>query len=193
MKRQGNITGKQEDLLAAARELFFRFGIRRVSVEEICREAKVSKMSFYRFFKNKNAIVINILEEIVDNIMDTFDTVMKEKTKFTVKMEKLIDIKIKIIETFSTEFFKELLDDKSEAGQFLLNSRKEMAELARKVYTDAQKRGEIRRDINIDLILYMTEHFHSILKDDKLHAMYTDTPQLVRELSRFYLYGMAGK
>ena len=44
---------KYLDIFKTAKDLFWKYGIKRVSIEEICKEAKVSKMTFYKFFPNK--------------------------------------------------------------------------------------------------------------------------------------------
>ena len=46
-------TKKEGDILRTAEDLFMQFGYDRVSVEEICREANVSNVTFYKYFKNK--------------------------------------------------------------------------------------------------------------------------------------------
>ena len=43
---------KEGDILRTAEDLFMQFGYDRVSVEEICREAKVSKVTFYKLLCN---------------------------------------------------------------------------------------------------------------------------------------------
>jgi AcrR family transcriptional regulator len=45
---------KFQSTVNKAKELFWKYGIKKVSIEEICAEAPVSKMTFYKFFKNKN-------------------------------------------------------------------------------------------------------------------------------------------
>ncbi|CAH0299592.1 TetR/AcrR family transcriptional regulator [Roseomonas sp. CECT 9278] len=47
----------------AARELFERQGIRATGVEEVCRVAEATKMSLYRAFPSKDALVAAILAE----------------------------------------------------------------------------------------------------------------------------------
>jgi AcrR family transcriptional regulator len=42
-------------ILAAGRDLFWKHGFKRVTIEEVCREAGASKMTFYKFFENKIA------------------------------------------------------------------------------------------------------------------------------------------
>ncbi|WP_368040683.1 TetR/AcrR family transcriptional regulator [Roseicella sp. DB1501] len=47
----------------AAKELFYRQGIRATGVEEVCRVAGTTKMSLYRAFPSKDALVEAILRE----------------------------------------------------------------------------------------------------------------------------------
>ncbi|WP_242662573.1 TetR/AcrR family transcriptional regulator [Teichococcus deserti] len=47
----------------AAKELFYRQGIRATGVEEVCRVAGTTKMSLYRAFPSKDALVEAILME----------------------------------------------------------------------------------------------------------------------------------
>ena len=49
-----NINSKKiGQLVTTAQELMMRHGIHRVTVEEICSDANISKMTFYKYFKNK--------------------------------------------------------------------------------------------------------------------------------------------
>ncbi|MCQ4161224.1 TetR/AcrR family transcriptional regulator [Roseomonas sp. GC11] len=50
-------------VLEAAKELFYRQGIRATGVEEVCRVAGTTKMSLYRAFPSKDALVEAILRE----------------------------------------------------------------------------------------------------------------------------------
>lgn len=50
----------------AAKELFYRQGIRATGVEEVCRVAGTTKMSLYRAYPSKDALVEAILREDCD-------------------------------------------------------------------------------------------------------------------------------
>jgi AcrR family transcriptional regulator len=52
-----------ERIQCAAKELFYRQGIRATGVEEVCRVADATKMSLYRAFPSKDALVAAILDE----------------------------------------------------------------------------------------------------------------------------------
>ena len=71
-----------QKLLRTAKSLFFRFGIRKVSVVEICMEAGVSKMTFYRHFKNRDDIAIQVLGNYFTKRMETFELIFRENIQF---------------------------------------------------------------------------------------------------------------
>lgn len=50
-------------VLEAAKELFYRQGIRATGVEEVCRVAGATKMSLYRTYPSKDALVAAILRQ----------------------------------------------------------------------------------------------------------------------------------
>ncbi|MBN2410872.1 helix-turn-helix transcriptional regulator, partial [candidate division KSB1 bacterium] len=58
-----------------AKELFFKYGIRRVTIEEICKKARVSKMTFYKFFQNKIELAIVMLKKLYDDAEEDLDKI----------------------------------------------------------------------------------------------------------------------
>ncbi len=48
---------KQELILKAAGELFKKFGIRNISMDDICRDQGISKKTLYQFVSNKNDLI----------------------------------------------------------------------------------------------------------------------------------------
>jgi AcrR family transcriptional regulator len=48
---------------SAAKDLFHRQGIRATGIEEVCRVAEATKMSLYRTYPSKDALVAAILDE----------------------------------------------------------------------------------------------------------------------------------
>ena len=55
---------KLQQITQTAYDLFWRHGIKRVTIEEICRTSGVSKMTFYKYFDNKNDLAISVLDSI---------------------------------------------------------------------------------------------------------------------------------
>jgi len=55
-------TDRREDLLAAAGRRFVAVGIRKTTMEDIAREARAGKATLYRHFRNKDAVIDDLLE-----------------------------------------------------------------------------------------------------------------------------------
>ncbi len=49
-------------ILKTAGELFFKFGIRSVSIDDICAELHISKKTFYTIFKQKDELIVELLD-----------------------------------------------------------------------------------------------------------------------------------
>jgi AcrR family transcriptional regulator len=62
-----------ERILGAAQDLFYREGIRAVGVDEIVRQAGVTKPSLYRSFASKDALTASYLREYDRSFWERFD------------------------------------------------------------------------------------------------------------------------
>ena len=62
--RQSTTPSPRERILAAARELFYRRGIHAVGVDAIAETAGTNKMTLYRHFASKDALVAACLSEL---------------------------------------------------------------------------------------------------------------------------------
>lgn len=52
----------QKNIIKTAGELFFRLGIRSVSIDDICRELGISKKTFYVYFQSKDELIDQLLQ-----------------------------------------------------------------------------------------------------------------------------------
>ena len=65
-KKRPGLEEHRRSILAAAVELFRQRGSRAVSISEICNEADISRPTFYRCFKDKDALVYALYQEAVN-------------------------------------------------------------------------------------------------------------------------------
>jgi AcrR family transcriptional regulator len=73
-------------ILKAAKTLFRQEDFSKVSVEDICRKAGASKMSFYRHFRNKIHLALIIVEEFVTGEYSWFEQLLQAEVGFIEKM-----------------------------------------------------------------------------------------------------------
>lgn len=65
-------------ILKTAGELFFKFGIRSVSIDEICNELHISKKTFYTIFKQKDELVAELLNAMGQKQEKDFKAILEQ-------------------------------------------------------------------------------------------------------------------
>lgn len=182
---------KYSDIVAAARELFWKHGFRRISVEEICRKAGVSKMTFYKHFSNKTELAIEIIRRIFDESMKAFHDMMQSDIPFEEKMQIQLQMKLEGTQDISEEFVKDVFGDtNSELHKYWEERASESIAEVIQYYREAQQKGWLRRDVKIDFILYVINKFFEFANDDTLISKYSTMQELIVEINKFLLYGI---
>ncbi|PJA54778.1 MAG: hypothetical protein CO167_01975, partial [Candidatus Marinimicrobia bacterium CG_4_9_14_3_um_filter_48_9] len=103
------ISTKHDQLLATAFELIAKHGVRRITIEEICRTAGVSKVTFYKYYPNKQAIVKKILDDLVQHGIRKFNEIIEKDISFQEKLRLIIQVKMEESAKLSEEFLEELI------------------------------------------------------------------------------------
>jgi AcrR family transcriptional regulator len=182
---------KIQTLVSTAHELFMRHGIRRVTVEEICLESNISKMTFYKYFKNKIDLTKYLLNQIHYEQITAYREIMNQQIPYPEKVKNMIQLKHQLtkpvskefihdlyknpvpdiadlIETFRVAFLKEILDDLKEASD----------------------NGDIRQNLKPELILYFLNHMREMIEDGNLLSIYQSPNELIMEITNFFFYGI---
>lgn len=190
MKKHRDNT-KFQDVVKTARDLFWKHGVRRVSIEEICREANVSKMTFYKFFSNKKEIAIHIIGQIFDETMVKYRVLMAEDISFEEKVKKQILAKFEGTNEISSEFVKDIYSDKKLGlAKYWQKRAEEFTMEVMNDYKKAQKQGLIRQDLNIDFIMVFNNKVAEMISDPHIAGMYNSTRDLIMEITNLFFYGI---
>ena len=68
---------QQIQIIKTAGELFFRLGIRSVSIDDICRELGMSKKTFYVYFESKDALIEQMLLSNIRYMADKMEELLQ--------------------------------------------------------------------------------------------------------------------
>jgi len=181
-------------ILKTAKILFWKYGIRRVTVEEICKEAGVSKMTFYRIFKNKNEVAEKILLNLMETGMQKFRSITESKDPFPEKIKKFIQLKYEGTQETSKEFFNEVyqLDELNLKEKTLEFRQKSTAEFIAFLQAPENK-AYLKEDLKPEFLLYMIDKINEAVLDDRLLSMFDSTQDAVMNMINFFFYGIIQK
>jgi AcrR family transcriptional regulator len=144
----------KDHIQIAAIDLFSRSGIKRVSMDDVARKANVSKRTLYDFFRDKESLLIGVLNKMSEPFAECFESL--EKQPYTA-LETILLFNEKLMEKqvwFCEDFFEDI---KRYPAAFRLLTEKKMRFLSEiiKLLKRGEKESVFMSDINYDIISLM--------------------------------------
>ena len=100
---------KRQRFFAAAEPLFQRFGFRKTTVEEVCRGAGMSKRTFYQLFRDKQDLLIHLVEAVMNSRTASWEASLPEGLDPLAQLHSLLDLYAAIVRDHP--FLKVLVED----------------------------------------------------------------------------------
>jgi AcrR family transcriptional regulator len=187
-----SLNKKHHALIAAGRELFWKHGFRRVSIDEVCKLAGASKMTFYRYFPDKQTLAKTVFDQEVDKGTAMFREIMASDTSASEKLEAILKMKADSVNDISTEFLNDFYADKGSGLQeYIARKTASVWEEILDDFRQAQKRGIFRSDFKPELMLYISQQLPGLMNDPYLVGLCGSPQNVVMEIARFFTYGIA--
>ncbi|MDX9909542.1 MAG: TetR/AcrR family transcriptional regulator [Mariniphaga sp.] len=182
---------KYISILKTAKALFWKHGIRRVTIEEICKEATVSKMTFYKFFPNKPDLALTILDNLIQSSIVKFKDIVSSEVPFSQKLEEIFLLKLEGMNNISMEFINDIYTN-PELGlkEYMEVQKQKSIKITVDFYKDAQEKGFIRPDVKIDFLLAFSNQIIEMMKNEQLMAQYAQPQDFVIEAMNVMFYGI---
>jgi AcrR family transcriptional regulator len=186
------VNSKYTFILAKGRELFWKYGFKKVSVQEICKEAGISKMTYYKFFANKAELAKAVFDQEANQSVKAFRNIIEEKNSPPEKIMKLIAMKQEGASGISKEFLTDFYSD-DKAGIKIYIEEKTNAAWGEMLndFKKAQRKGIFRKDLKPEFFLYFSQKAGEMLSDERLLKLYKRPQELVAEFSNFFAFGIS--
>lgn len=183
----------EQALLQTGRELFWKYGFRRVSVDELCSRAGVSKMTFYRYFADKADLARAVFKEEVVKAMDEFRALMTSDLSGAEKVKGMLQLKAKSARNISKEFLTDFYQH-NDTGlrEFIEKLSLESWNQTVELMLENQQKGVFRPDLNLHFFLILSQKFMDLAFDEQMIAAAGGPEQLILELSNLLAFGIAG-
>jgi len=70
---------KLESILDTARKMFARYGLRKTSLDEVARMARVAKATIYNYFGSKDRVYLEVLRREMDEVVEKISSSVAQK------------------------------------------------------------------------------------------------------------------
>lgn len=137
---------KREAILAAAFSVFRQYGFRRTSMEDIAREAGVSRASLYLHFRNKEEIFRTLAGALQEQALEAAESALKARAPIQDRVREALEAKVvrmlDIVE--SSPHGAELMDESGrQCGDLAAAAEERLHKLLTAALREAARRGEI--------------------------------------------------
>lgn len=182
---------KQQSILLTAKELFWKYGFKRVTIDEICREAKVSKMTFYRFYANKLELAKAVFDMVIDKAINDFHRIIEDNIPAAEKMKRMLMMKLEGTNDISKEFMMDFYSNPElEISTYIQKRTSEVWITIIEDYKKGQQDGWFRKDFRPEMMLIMSQKLMELINDPNVLKLYNNPQELVMEIANFFTYGI---
>lgn len=184
---------KKKSILKAAFELFSRYGVQKVTIAEIAKEANVSPVSIYNYFGSKNNLVKHTVMQMMDDIAETFQPLLESDMTFPEKMDKILFEKVELNKKLGRKgFFDASFIEDPEAQEFLDHyGRTKALPMLLGLLEQGRREGYVSPDVSTDSILYYIGIIQQATQNPDFFR--DDNQKLRLDLATLFIYGLAGK
>jgi len=187
----GNTNKKYSEIKKNARDLFWKHGFKRVSIEEICRKATVSKMTYYKHFPNKTELAKAIFNDVVEEGENRFREIIRGNASSADKAREILSLKFESTNDISPEFLQDFyIGGDPELTAFVEKRTRQTWEILKNDYLKAQEKGIFRKDFDPELLISVQFKLTELLDDVNITRRYDSRQELIMEFTNLLIYGI---
>ena len=179
-------------ILKSAEELFFRYGVKSVTMDDIATHLGMSKKTIYNFFKDKDELLSEFAKTFVDRNSGAFEHVCKSANNAIDEIFCVMKHLRSMMQQMNPKLFYELQKYYPQAWQQLRDFReKHVAEMIQKNLERGIKQGVYRSDINIIILAKLRlEEIDMAMNNNLFPIDKFDIAQVQITLFEHFLYGI---
>lgn len=182
---------KKQAILQAALDLFQQFGVQKVTIAEIAKEANVSQVTIYNYFESKDNLIREVFQFYVDGIWQEQKQLLQSDLPFHDKLKKIIFGKTFEANHISERFFEDFMKDYASGNSYVEKLYVEEAlPLYIEFFQQGRKEGFIDPTISDEAILFYLQMFREYMQRRDVAEKVLP---IADELTKLFFYGLRGK
>ena len=110
---------KKNSILEAALALFIKYGINKVPVSEIAKEANVSQVTIYNYFESKDNLISEVIIFYVNKVWAEYEQLFHSDLPFPDKIKQIVFDKKMVAGEMSSDFFNQFMLEYSKESNYI--------------------------------------------------------------------------
>lgn len=182
-----------EEIIKKVAELYKRYGIKSVTMDDVARRLSVSKKTLYQHFKDKDDLVLNVVKYSLQNYECEFKKICKAEWNPVELMVLVTKFNIERRKQMHQVLMYDLKKYHPQAWRLLSEYRKEhiIFQLKENIIAGI-KDGWYRQNLDIDVVAHLYYQWIELLHDvDFFQTMEFDYSRIIKALLDYHIRGIA--
>ncbi|MEA3452198.1 MAG: TetR/AcrR family transcriptional regulator [Bacteroidota bacterium] len=179
---------KENEILLKARDMFLKYGIRSITMDDLARELGISKKTLYQNFKDKADLISKMVIAEINRVMNDMQNIFEEKDNTIDRMIKINNHLIKIRKNTPENISYDLHKYYPEIEKNLNKITEEKMFLnIKENHKQGQAEGLIRKNLNLDIIAALQVTRSSVVYNIKNIAKAENIEIIINEIFDYHI------
>jgi len=185
---------KKQSILRAALELVKKYGIKKVNIYDIAREAGVSQVTIYSHFGSRENVIREAIKVFIHGYMGEFDQLVKSDKPYLEKLEKIVFEKNQFVSQFGPDLVKAIYRDDPELTAYIDSYMKEVVmPVTLELVHQGKQQGYINEKLSDEsIIAYLQIVRSGMYANQEVIELLDKKPKIIRDLITLFTYGFNG-
>ncbi|GFZ83442.1 TetR family transcriptional regulator [Compostibacillus humi] len=182
---------KKKDILQAALSLFLKYGVQKVSVAEIAKEAAVSQVTIYNYFESKDNLVHEVIIFYTDTVWQKYyEEIFESDLSFSEKITKIIFEKKETAEEIHPDFYQYFMKEYANGISYMekLYTEQVLPKFI-ELFNEGKAEGLVDPTLSNEAIIFYIQMFKEYFQREDA---YEKALPITEDLTKLFFYGIAG-
>lgn len=152
-------------ILERSRELFFRYGYSRLSMDELAGDLGISKATLYRYFQDKEALLRAVMTGTREWVLSQLQAIVRDnRLPVKARLTAYLEFVSRFLSGLSRDFIRDLRQKLPHLWQEMDTFRRQQVfPLVSEVILEGVRKGEIKSDLDgrlfLEMFWYLVQEF----------------------------------
>ncbi len=184
---------QKQQVLTKSEELFLRYGIKSVTMDDIARELGISKKTLYQYVDNKSDLIAQIIEKKTREEKSAMACIREESSDAVEEMLRVADYVIRELRQYSPVVMYDLRKYYRDAWKMMeAVHQRHIYDLIRDNLERGVQQGVYRADLDPDILAKLYVGKIPLVIDEELFPLQQyNLEELFRQYINYHIHGIA--
>ncbi|MBB6450947.1 AcrR family transcriptional regulator [Geomicrobium halophilum] len=182
---------KKQQILKSALDLFLDYGIQKVTMTEIAKQAMVSQVTIYNYFTSKHNLIHEVFIYYVEKAVKEFEEIVYSDAPFPEKINQVIFNKKEVSQQINEEFYQFIMKEYTAGADYIQTIYEEKSiPYLNHLLDEGREQGYVDRTLSNEAIFF----YIAMMKDYiQREDVYKKILPLTEDITKLFFYGIVGE